>query len=121
LPTLVAPTTVLAAKKGGTRNASVGGASVFGGNIDNAARVIAGLRAGLRDCYSRETSAGVGAIRFRLSVSSTGSVSNVSVASTGELSSGLVACTTARIRAAKFDPPDTGAATVQFPVTFTIQ
>ena len=126
VPVLAAPTpaavqAVVAPKKDGKRNASVGGSSVSGGIIGNAARVVAGLRAGLRDCYSRETSDAVGSIRFTLSVGASGAVSNVSAAPSGELSSGLLACATAHVRGAKFDPPEGGAASIRIPVTFTIQ
>lgn len=112
---------VVAPKKDGKRNASVGGSSVSGGTMGNAARVVAGLRAGLRDCYKRETSDAVGSIRFTLTVGANGAVSNVSAAPSGELSSGLLACATAHVRGAKFDPPEGGAASIRIPVTFTIQ
>ena len=120
-PTPAAVQAVVAPKKDGKRNASVGGSSVSGGTVGNAARVVAGLRAGLRDCYSRETSNTVGSIRFTLSVGANGAVSNVSAAPSGELSSGLLACATAHLRGAKFDPPEGGAASIRIPVTFTIQ
>lgn len=120
-PTPAAVQAVVAPKKEGKRNASVGGSSVSGGTMGNAARVVAGLRAGLRDCYSRETSDAVGSIRFTLTVGANGAVSNVSAAPSGELSSGLLGCATARVRGAKFDPPEGGAASIRIPVTFNIQ
>ena len=126
VPALAAPTPaalqgIASPRKEGKRNASVGGSSVSGGTVGNAARVVAGLRAGLRDCYSRETSDAVGSIRFTLSIGSNGTVSNATAAPSGELSSGLLACATAHVRGAKFDPPEGGAASMRIPVTFFIQ
>jgi hypothetical protein len=89
--------------------------------VSNAARVVASLRAGLRDCYAHETSDGVGSIRYTLSVGANGAVSNVSAAPSGDLSSTLIACATARLQAAKFEAPEGGAATIRFPVRFTVQ
>jgi len=117
----VAVQAVVAPKKDGKRNASVGGSSVSGGTMGNAARVVAGLRAGLRDCYARETSDAAGSIRFTLTVGANGAVSNVSAAPSGALSSGLLTCATTHVSAAKFDPPEGGAASIRIPVTFFIQ
>jgi hypothetical protein len=113
--------TVASPPKGGKRNASLGGAAISGGNVSNAARVIAGLRSGLRDCYQREQSDAEGAIRFRLTVGAGGEVTAVSAQPSGGATGQLVQCTTARVRAAKFNAPEGGSATIAFPVTFVIE
>lgn len=122
-PEVPAPTAVAVTSppKGGKRNASVGGTAVSGGNVSNAARVIAGLRSGLRECYQREQSDVEGAIRFRLTVGAGGAVTAVNAQPSGGATGGLVQCTTARVRAAKFDAPEGGSATIAFPVTFVVE
>jgi hypothetical protein len=102
------------------RNVSIGGAAVSGGTVSNAARVVAGLRKGLRDCYTRETSEATGSIRFTITVGASGAVTNVKAQRGGDLSSNLVACSTAFVGGAKFDAPQGGAATIQVPTTFRI-
>lgn len=111
---------VVQGRKSGSRNASVGGAAVSGGSVRNAARVIAGFRTGMRDCFQRGRSDGEGAIRFRLSVGSAGIVTAVNAQPSGEVSADLVECTTARIRASKFDQPEGGNASIVFPVSFFV-
>lgn len=106
---------------GGNRNVSIGSASVFGGNVTNAARVVARLRAPLRACYSAAISSGPGSLRFTLSISKTGAVSSANAQRSGELSSDLVACAVGVVKSAKFDPPEHGAATLQVPATFVVQ
>lgn len=104
----------------GGRNVSVGGAAVSGGNVSNAARVVAGLRKGLRDCYARENSDAAGSIRFTIKVGPTGSVTSTSAQPSGGLSSQLVACATGVIRAAKFEAPEGGSAVIAVPATFVL-
>jgi hypothetical protein len=101
----------------GTRNVSIGGASVSGGNVSNAARVIAGARAPLRACYAREASPASGSMRFALSVGPTGAPT-VAVTKSAELSSQLLSCATAAAKALRFEVPESGTATIQFPATF---
>lgn len=103
------------------RNVSVGGAAISGGNVSNAARVVAGLRSPLRACYSRETTDATGSIRFTLSIGSTGAVTNVKAQPSGELTNELVACTVAVVKNAKFEAPEGGTATLQMPATFVLQ
>jgi hypothetical protein len=106
---------------GGKRNVSIGGAAVSGGNVSNAARVVAGLRAPLRACYSAATSSGPGSLRFTISIGKTGAVSSANAQRSGELSSDLVACALGVVKSAKFDPPEHGAATLLVPATFIVQ
>lgn len=104
-------------------NAAVGGAAVSGGNVSNAARVVAGMRAGFRNCFQRGLAldpSAQGGLRVVIRVGPTGQVTNATASSvTGNLSAAVVACVVARARAAQFDAPDGGAATVTVPVTFT--
>ncbi len=115
-----APPPIPQVKTTGHRNVSVGGAAVSGGNVSNAARVIAGLRKPLRDCYSRDSADTEGSVRFTIKVGPTGAVSSVNAQPGSPFSSQLMACTTAVIRAAKFDPPENGAAQVMVPASFVI-
>jgi hypothetical protein len=94
---------------------------VSGGNVSNAARVVAGLRAPLRACYSAATSSGPGSLRFTISIGKTGAVSSANAQRSGELSSDLVACALGVVKSAKFDPPEHGAATLLVPATFIVQ
>jgi Ca-activated chloride channel family protein len=101
-------------------NASVGGPSVTGGSVDNAARVVAGMRAGFRNCYNRalpQNPEACGKIILTIGVGSDGGVQRVSTASTGSLPDTAVACVKARAQAAQFDPPQGGKATITVPIT----
>jgi hypothetical protein len=109
--------------KGPTGNASVGGAAVAGGEVSNASRVVAGMRAGFRNCYNRELAQNPdaqGSIRLSITVGPGGEVQNVQAAPSGNLGS-AVACVQARARSAQFDPPKGGSAVIQVPVTFVKQ
>lgn len=105
-------------------NASVGGAAVSGGTVSNAARVVAGMRAGFRACYQRglnENPDSQGSIRLTIQVGPGGEVRNVTAVPSGTLPASVVSCVQARARAAQFDPPEGGSAAVQVPVTFVKQ
>jgi hypothetical protein len=111
------------AVKGPTGNASVGGAAVAGGEVNNASRVVAGMRAGFRNCYNRELAQNPdaqGSIRLSITVGPGGEVQNVQASASGNLGS-AVACVRARAQAAQFDPPKGGNAVIQVPVTFVKQ
>lgn len=116
-----APPPVPQVKTTGQRNVSIGGAAISGGNVSNAARVVAGFRKPLRDCYSLDTTGTEGSIRFTIKVGPTGAVSGVNAQPGGPFSSQLMACATSVIRAAKFDAPEGGAAQVVVPTVFVIQ
>jgi hypothetical protein len=105
-------------------NANVGGAAVTGGSVSNAARVVAGMRAGFRACYQRglnENPDAQGNIRLTIQVGPGGEVRNVTAVPSGTLPQSVVSCVQARARAAQFDPPEGGAAAIQVPVTFVKQ
>jgi hypothetical protein len=108
--------------KGPKGNANVGAASGTG-NVSNAARVVAGMRAGFRRCYNMELNNNpdaAGTIRLTIRVGPGGEVQGVSAASSGNLGS-AVSCVQARAAAAQFAPPDGGAAVINVPVTFVKQ
>jgi hypothetical protein len=113
-----------AAKVAGPKgNANVGGAAVSGGAVANASRVVAGMRAGFRNCFNRELAANPdaqGTIRLTIRVGPGGEVQNVTAAPSGALGS-AVECVKARARSASFDPPEGGSAVIVVPVTFVKQ
>ena len=105
-------------------NASVGGAAVSGGTVSNAARVVAGMRAGFRNCYQRglaENPDAAGGIRLTIRVGAGGEVAGVTPSSSGNLPASVVSCVVARAQAAQFDPPEGGSAVIAVPVTFVKQ
>lgn len=105
-------------------NASVGGAAVSGGTVSNAARVVAGMRAGFRNCYQRglaENPDAAGSIRLTIRVGPGGEVQGVSPSQSGSLPASVVSCVVARAQAAQFDPPEGGSAVIAVPVTFVKQ
>jgi hypothetical protein len=114
-----------AAKVAGPKgNANVGGAAVSGGTVSNAARVVAGMRAGFRACYQRglnENPDAQGNIRLTIQVGPGGEVRSVTATPSGTLPQSVVACVQARAKAAQFDPPEGGSAAIQVPVTFVKQ
>jgi hypothetical protein len=105
-------------------NASVGGAAVSGGTVSNAARVVAGMRAGFRNCYQRglaENPDAAGSIRLTIRVGAGGEVAGVTPAPSGSLPASVISCVVARAQAAQFDPPEGGSAVIAVPVTFVKQ
>jgi len=113
------------AKVSGPKAAMPGvSSSVAGGNISNAAKVVAAMRAAFRQCYQKgldQNPDAQGSIRMSIKVGPGGEVSNVSATPSGNLPPGVVECVTARARRAQFDPPEGGSAVVQVPVTFVKQ
>jgi hypothetical protein len=117
-------TGAVAKVEGPKGNASVGGAAVSGGNVSNAARVVAGMRAGFRNCYQRglaENPDAAGSIRLTIRVGAGGEVAGVQAAPSGSLPASVISCVQARAQAAQFDPPEGGAAVIAVPVTFVKQ
>lgn len=105
-------------------SASVGGAAVSGGTVSNAARVVAGMRAGFRACYNRglaENPDAQGSIRLSIRVGPGGEVSGVQASPSGNLPGSVVSCVQARASAAQFAPPEGGSAVIVVPVTFVKQ
>lgn len=111
-------------KKGPKGSASVGGAAVSGGTVSNASRVVAGMRAGFRNCYNRGLAINpdaAGSIRLTIRVGPGGEVQGVSAVPSGNLPGSVVSCVKARASAAQFSPPEGGTAAVVVPVTFVKQ
>jgi len=105
-------------------SANVGGANVSGGNVSNAARVVAGMRAGFRACYNRglaENPDAQGSIRLSIKVGPGGEVQGVSASASGNLPGSVTSCVQSRAQAAQFDPPEGGSAVIVVPVSFVKQ
>jgi outer membrane biosynthesis protein TonB len=114
----------VATVKGPTGNASVGGASVAGGTVGNAASVVAGMRAGFRACYNRGLATNPdasGKIDLKLRIGPGGEVTGVAAASSGNLPGSVVDCVKGRARSGRFSPPDSGSAVISVPVSFVKQ
>lgn len=110
--------------KGPTGSAAVGGAAVAGGNVSNASRVVAGMRAGFRACYQRglaQNPDAQGSIRLSIRVGPGGEVQGVSASASGNLPGSVVSCVQSRASAAQFSPPEGGSAVISVPVTFVKQ
>jgi hypothetical protein len=111
-------------KAGVVRNASIGGGSVFGGNVSSAARVIAGLRAAIRSCYVSDPASADGGLRLKLVLGPSGTVTSVSSTRSSGVHGGpgpsdrVAACTASVAQHAQFAPPENGKAEITFPVTF---
>lgn len=104
--------------------AAVGGANVSGGNVTNAARVVAAMRAGFRMCYNRALASNPdveGRISLSLRIGPGGEVQGVTAVPSGNLPDSVVSCVKARAQAGQFDPPEGGSAVIQVPVTFVKQ
>ena len=113
-----------AAVKGPRGSAAVGDASVAGGSVSDASRVVAQMRAGFRACYNRglaENPDIEGKIALSIKVGPTGNVASVSANKTGNLPQSVLDCVKARANSAVFSAPQGGAAVVQVPVSFVKQ
>ena len=98
--------------------------STQGGNISNAARVVAAMRAAFRACYQKGLDVNPdaqGSVRLAIKVGPGGEVSSVSAVPSGNLPGSVVDCISARARRAQFDPPEGGAAVVNVPVNLVKQ
>jgi outer membrane biosynthesis protein TonB len=110
--------------KGPRGSASMGDASVAGGSVSDASRVVAQMRAGFRACYNRGLSENPdieGKIQLSIKVGPTGQVASVAATKTGNLPESVVDCVKARANSANFSAPQGGAAVVQVPVSFVKQ
>lgn len=99
-------------------------ASVAGGTVNNAARVVAGMRAAFRRCYTQGLSQNPdmsGGVRVTARIGPGGEVLSVSTSTSGTISGAVAACIAARVQSATFDPPEGGAASVVIPVTLVQQ
>jgi hypothetical protein len=113
-----------AKKVEGPKGSASVSSQVSAGSVDNASRIVAGMRAGFRRCFQRalEQNPDIGgSIRLTLTVGPGGEVSGVSASQSGNLPSTVVSCVKSRARAAQFSPPAGGSAVVEVPVTFVKQ
>lgn len=105
--------------KGSAQVGAPSGAS----DVANAARVVAGMRAGFRRCFVRaleqDGSLQGGGVKITIEVDATGAVTRATATSTGNMPATALRCMEARARAAAFDPPTSGKALITVPLTFT--
>ena len=104
---------------------SLGVLRVQGAIVANAARVVAGMRAGFRSCYQRglvEDEKMAGALHLSLAVDPRGGVVHVDVKQQeGQaIAAAVKDCIAARAHAAQFDPPE-GASSTQIEFTATLK
>ena len=114
----------VAVVKGPRAETTIAALSTSGGALNNAARVVAGMRAGFRNCYQRglaENPDAGGSIKLTIRVGPGGEVLGVAAAPSGNLPATVVSCVQARAKAAQFDAPEGGAAVISVPVTFVKQ
>jgi hypothetical protein len=93
------------------------------GTVDNAQRVVLGMRPAFHACYRREIESNPdaqGKVRLTLQIGAGGEVDKVSATHSGNLSPTLVGCMVQRARAAEFHPPAEGSAVVAVPVTLVL-
>jgi hypothetical protein len=105
----------------GNANAS---AQVSGGQVSNASRVVAGMRAGFRACYNQGLAANPdmqGSVHVTAQIGPNGEVRSATASPSGSISGAVASCIAARVRSAQFDPPQGGAATIVIPVTLVQQ
>ncbi len=98
----------------------VGTPTVTGGEVVNTRRVVAGMRAGFRNCYQRvlaEAPHYAGRLDVRLALDASGAVEAAKVTSSPQKNAAMVTCVEARSKAGQFDPPSGNRpATVVFEV-----
>jgi TPR repeat protein len=83
-------------------------------------RVIAGLRARMRNCYQRGLESDpsmVGKLVLNAKIAANGEVSSCDVASNSGLSPATASCAAGVVKRAMFAPPSGGSATIQIPLT----
>ncbi len=96
--------------------------STFGGKVDNAAPVVAGMAAGFRRCYRRglpDAPNSAGRVQILTKIGPAGEVLSASPNATGSLSAAVVACLAARVSSAQFAPPSKTPATLTISVVLS--
>lgn len=108
---------------GPTVRVAIGGAAVSGGNVANAAPVVAGMAAGFRRCLNKAlsrdpTSVKQGAtLRVKADLGKDGEVISAKPSGAGGMPGEAVSCILARVASAQFAPPDGGKAAIEIPLT----
>jgi hypothetical protein len=113
-----------AAKVEGPKPVVGSSASVAGGSVSNAQRVVAGMTPGFRRCYTNGLASNPemsGGVRVTAKIGPGGEVLSVSATPSGTISADVANCIASRVRSAQFDPPEGGAATIIIPVTLVQQ
>jgi hypothetical protein len=113
-----------AAVRGPQGNANVGAAEVRGGQVSNAERVVAGMKAGFRACYNRGLASNPdlqGAVKITAKIGPNGEVVSATPAGGGSLGDEVVNCLVRRVQSATFNPPEGGGASIVIPITFVLQ
>jgi hypothetical protein len=93
------------------------------GTVDNAMRVVMGMRPGFHACYRRELENNPdahGKVQLTLRIGAGGEVDAVTATHSGNLSSHVIGCMVHRARLAQFDPPSEGSAVISVPVSLVL-
>jgi hypothetical protein len=112
------------AVKGPVGNANVGAAEIRGGQVSNAERVVAGMKAGFRACYNRGLASNPdlqGSVKITAKIGPNGEVISATPAGGGGLGDEVVSCLVRRVQSANFNPPEGGGASIVIPITFALQ
>jgi hypothetical protein len=113
-----------AAVQGPKGNANVDRAELHGGQVSNADRVVAGMRAGFRACYNKGLASNPdlqGSVRITAKIGPNGEVVSATPSGGAGLGDEVVSCVVRRVQAATFSAPEGGGATIVIPVTFALQ
>jgi hypothetical protein len=105
-------------------NANVNPPELHGGQVSNADRVVAGMRAGFRACYNKGLASNPdlqGSVRITAKIGPNGEVASATPSGGAGLGDEVVNCVVRRVQSATFAPPEGGGATIVIPVTFALQ
>ncbi len=106
-------------------NVAVPGPTQTGGNVPNAAAVVAGMTPGFRRCYNNginhEDPNMKGSVRITARIGPNGEVLSASASGSGTVSATVVGCMRARVASAQFAAPEGGGATLIIPVIVSTQ
>jgi hypothetical protein len=105
-------------------NANVAPAEMHGGQVANADRVVAGMRAGFRACYNRGLQSNPdlqGSVRITAKIGPNGEVVSAAPSGGSGLGDEVVNCVVRRVQSATFSAPEGGGSTIVIPVTFALQ
>ncbi len=104
-------------------DAQIGGTSATV-PVNNAERVVAGLRAKFRSCYNTGLQSDPtmqGAVTISAKIAPNGEVSSADIASNSGLSASVASCIARAVRNANFDAPGGTGSTINIPVKFVQQ
>jgi hypothetical protein len=113
-----------AAVKGPQGNANIGAAEMRGGQVSNAERVVAGMKAGFRACYNRGLASNPdlqGSVKITAKIGPNGEVVSATPSGGAGLGDEVVQCLVRRVQSANFNPPEGGGASIVIPITFALQ